>query len=150
LLFGISSIGRCLALLLLKGLSSTGAPACAIGIRTVGVRPTDASIGAPILPSLPDQAYDLPEEIPLMPERGDERQGTLSAFAKDGQLDPRSALTERGRDSGQAPPGQSVRSPRATPSPGPSNALFTSSSNDLPEQRQPRAGVASANVNSQE
>ena len=62
LLFGISSIGRCLALLLLRNVPSTGTPACAIGVRTVGVRPTDASIDAPILPSLPDQTYDPSEE----------------------------------------------------------------------------------------
>jgi len=56
LLFGISSAGRAAALLLLWRVPATVVPAAAVGVRTVGVRPMTASIDAPILPALPDQA----------------------------------------------------------------------------------------------
>jgi len=62
LLFGVSSAGRALALLLLQQVSSTGEPAAGIGVRTVAVRPMAATMDAPILPSLPDQAPECVEE----------------------------------------------------------------------------------------
>lgn len=58
LLFGISSLGRVLALPLLARVPVTRVAAQAIGIRTVGVRPMTASIDSPILASLPDQTSD--------------------------------------------------------------------------------------------
>lgn len=55
-LFGVSSLGRGLALLLLQRVPTTSVQSAAIGVRTVSVRPNSASLDAPILPSLPDQA----------------------------------------------------------------------------------------------
>ncbi len=54
-LFVVSSIGRVLALLLLKRVPSTQVRSAQIGVRTIAVRPMAASMDAPILPSLPDQ-----------------------------------------------------------------------------------------------
>ena len=56
LLFGISSAGRAAALLLLWRVPATVVAAAPVGVRTLGVRPMTASIDAPILPALPDQA----------------------------------------------------------------------------------------------
>ena len=63
-LFGVSSIGRGVALLLLRRVQPTSeVPSAAIGVRTVAVRPMAASVDAPILPSLPDQTDDLTQEV---------------------------------------------------------------------------------------
>jgi MFS family permease len=66
LLFAVSSLGRLLALPLLKRVPSTRVPAAAIGVRTVGVRPMTASIDSPILPGLPDQTPEGLEESPAV------------------------------------------------------------------------------------
>lgn len=63
ILFAVSSLGRLLALPLLKRVPAKRVPADAIGVRTVGVRPMTASIDAPILPGLPDQTTDGTEEL---------------------------------------------------------------------------------------
>jgi MFS family permease len=67
LLFGLSSLGRALALVLLFRVPATSVRASAIGVRTVGVRPMAASIDSPILPSLPDQAPDAVENAACTP-----------------------------------------------------------------------------------
>ena len=150
LLFGISSIGRCLALLLLRNVPSTEAVACAIGVRTVGVRPTDASIDAPILPSLPDQTCDLLEECLQVFESPDGCAASIAVVIENGHRGQRTALTGHDSDSGQRVPGQSVGNLKATPGLGPANVLSLSALNDSPEQRRPRAGAASVHVNTQE
>ncbi len=59
--FGLSSVGRTLALFLLARVPAVvDVQADEMSIRTVGVRPDNASINAPVLPSLPDQ---IPEPI---------------------------------------------------------------------------------------
>ena len=63
ILFGVSSVGRALALLLLRRVQPTRVPSAAIGVRTVAVRPMSASLDAPILPSLPDQTGEPREEL---------------------------------------------------------------------------------------
>jgi MFS family permease len=93
-LFGISSIGRCLALLVLRNVPSTEAPAFAIGMRTVGVRPVDASIDTPILPSLPDQASDPSEECRHGAECPGDRASSIPAVATNGRRGPLAALAE--------------------------------------------------------
>jgi hypothetical protein len=55
LIFGVSSIGRCFALLLLARVPELEVEAAAIGVRPMAVRPNGASLDAPVLPSLPDQ-----------------------------------------------------------------------------------------------
>ena len=55
LLFGLSSAGRLVALPLLRGVSVTMSSPCTIAVRTVGIRPIDASIDAPVLPSFSDR-----------------------------------------------------------------------------------------------
>ena len=57
LLFGLSAVGRFLALPLLRGVSVADSAPCAIAVRTVGVRPIDASIDTPVLPSIPDRPH---------------------------------------------------------------------------------------------
>ena len=99
LLFGISSIGRCLALFLLKGVQRTETSPGAIGLRTVGVRPMNASIAAPILPSLPHQTCGLPEDCQQMSECLDDRAEHMAAVVEVGQRGARTALTDQGRDS---------------------------------------------------
>ena len=55
LLFGLSSVGRGFALLLLRHQPEVQVEAAPIGVRTMAVRPMSASVDAPILPGLPDQ-----------------------------------------------------------------------------------------------
>lgn len=59
LLFGLSSLGRCLALGLLARVPSPDVESAEVRLRTVAVRPNTASLDAPILPSLPDQVTDM-------------------------------------------------------------------------------------------
>jgi MFS family permease len=54
-IFALSSVGRTLALVLLARLPAVDVMSNEMSIRTVGVRPNNASIAAPVLPSLPDQ-----------------------------------------------------------------------------------------------
>jgi MFS family permease len=54
-IFGVSSLCRCLSLLLLARVPAMEVEADQIGVRTVAVRPNGATIDAPVLPSLPDQ-----------------------------------------------------------------------------------------------
>ncbi len=60
LVFGVSSLGRCLALVLLARVArqEVDQPFAGreIGLRTMAVRPNVASLDAPVLPSLPDHA----------------------------------------------------------------------------------------------
>lgn len=65
-LFGISSAGRALALLLLRRVQPSRVPSAAIGVRTVALRPMSASLDAPILPSLPDQTGEPLEDLVAM------------------------------------------------------------------------------------
>ena len=65
-LFAVSSVGRGLALLLLKRVRPTHVPSASIGVRTVAIRPVSASLDAPILPSLPDQAGEPKEAAPAI------------------------------------------------------------------------------------
>ena len=70
LVFGLSSLGRFLALGVLRGVADVDVAAHSMGVRTVSVRPNSASLDAPVLPSLPDQVRDLehphkPRFIPL-------------------------------------------------------------------------------------
>ena len=65
-LFGVSSAGRGVALLLLKRVPMTQVPAAGIGARTVAVRPVSVSLDAPILPSLPDQSGEPKETAPVV------------------------------------------------------------------------------------
>lgn len=58
--FGLSSVGRCLTLVLLARSRTEEVKSDEIGVRTVSVRPNAASLDAPVLPSLPDQ---IPEPI---------------------------------------------------------------------------------------
>lgn len=63
-LFGVSSLGRGAALLLLARVrNKQDVMSAPMGIRTVGVRPMAASIDTPILPSLPDQIGEVVEEV---------------------------------------------------------------------------------------
>ena len=149
LLFGISSIGRCLALFLLKGVHRTETLPCAIGVRTVGVRPMNASINAPILPSLPGQAQDLPEECPHALECMDDRGASIPTAAANSQPDSHIALTEHDWDFRQRSPGQSVQL-KTPPSLGPVNLLSLSASGDSPESRQPPFGDAPTHFKIQE
>ncbi len=55
LLFGISSVGRAAALLLLAKVPAVCVPAGWVGVRSITVRLGAASGDAPVLPSLPDQ-----------------------------------------------------------------------------------------------
>jgi MFS family permease len=64
LLFALSSVGRAGALLLLRRISPIRVEAAGMGVRTVGVRPSEALLDAPILPSLPDEAPKSPEKEP--------------------------------------------------------------------------------------
>ncbi len=57
LIFGLSSLGRLAALPLLARVAPQDVEVNLIGVRTVAVRPNAASLDAPILPSLPDQAH---------------------------------------------------------------------------------------------
>lgn len=56
LLFGVSSVGRLLALGLLVHAFPVRVPVRSIGLRVLGVRPASASLDAPILPSIPARA----------------------------------------------------------------------------------------------
>ena len=145
LLFGISSLGRCLALFLLKGVRRTETLPGAIGIRTVAIRPTNASIDAPILPSLPGQTCDLSKECLLLSESPEDLAADMPTIVKDGQRGPRDDW-----GSEQWLPGQRVQSSKRTPSAGPTNILLISASNDLPEQRQRPACALPLNVHTQE
>ncbi|MBN2293357.1 MAG: MFS transporter [Pirellulales bacterium] len=147
LLFGISSVGRCLALLVLKGVpTAVAATACAIGVRTVGVRPMDTSIDVPILPSLPDPANVLTEEYPHMPKRHDDCQAIICRSLENGQMGPQIILTEHGWESAQHLPWQRVQIPEAMPIHGPTNLLSISDTSVLPQQQPPRAGAATINA----
>jgi hypothetical protein len=114
LLFGISSIGRLLALPLLKGVSSASSPPCAIAVRTVGVRPMDASVDAPVLPSLPDQMSSASQEH--LPANGirDDRTAGISDIVEIGQCGSCTPGAGHGRHGEQEP---STRSAETTPIP---------------------------------
>lgn len=58
MLFGLSSLGRLLAVVLLVRVPRVVVLADAVGVRTVAVRPGNASLDAPVLPSLPDRLVD--------------------------------------------------------------------------------------------
>jgi MFS family permease len=53
--FGLSSIARGFALVLLLRLSETDVVSDGLSIRTVAVRPNSASLDSPVLPTMPDQ-----------------------------------------------------------------------------------------------
>jgi MFS family permease len=59
LIFGLSSVARCLALVLLGRTAAIEVESAEMGVRTVAVRPNAAALDAPVLPSLPDQTHDL-------------------------------------------------------------------------------------------
>jgi MFS family permease len=61
LIFGLSGVGRVLALPLLARVVPEDVEAAAFGVRTVAVRPNSASLDVPILPSLPDQVHGAEE-----------------------------------------------------------------------------------------
>ena len=54
LLFVLSSVGRAMALVLLRRQRGVPREAAPIGVRTLGVRPMSATVDSPILPSLPE------------------------------------------------------------------------------------------------
>ncbi len=56
LLFGLSTVGRGLALFLLWRVPAVDVEGTSLGVRTVGVRPQSTAMDHPILPSLPDAA----------------------------------------------------------------------------------------------
>ena len=58
LIFGLSSVGRLAALLLLARVPRLVVDSAEVGVRTVAIRPGTASLEAPVLPSLPDQLHD--------------------------------------------------------------------------------------------
>ncbi|NQV22780.1 MAG: MFS transporter [Rhodopirellula sp.] len=58
LVFGLSSVGRLLALLLLARVPSIVVDSDEMGVRTYSVRPGGSGMGAPVLPSLPDRFHD--------------------------------------------------------------------------------------------
>ena len=58
LVFALSSVGRLAALLLLARVPRIVVDSDEMGVRTVAVRPGDASLDAPVLASLPDQTHD--------------------------------------------------------------------------------------------
>ncbi|HUG20565.1 MAG TPA: MFS transporter [Planctomycetaceae bacterium] len=58
IVFALSSVGRCLALVLLSRLTLIDVEADEIGVRTMAVRPNTASLDAPILSSMPDQTEE--------------------------------------------------------------------------------------------
>lgn len=58
LVFGLSSAGRLVALLLLARVPSIVVDSDGMGIRTVSVRPGGSGMDAPVLPSLPDRFHD--------------------------------------------------------------------------------------------
>jgi hypothetical protein len=58
LLFGLSSVGRALALVLLARMRAPAVESAEFGMRTVAVRPNGASLDSPVLPSLPDQTHE--------------------------------------------------------------------------------------------
>ena len=58
LIFGLSSVGRGLALILLARWTPPVVKSAEMGVRTVAVRPNGASFDTPVLPSLPDQVAD--------------------------------------------------------------------------------------------
>lgn len=55
--FGLSSVGRFAALLLLARVPRLIVESAEMSVRTVAVRPGSASLNAPVLPSLPDQLH---------------------------------------------------------------------------------------------
>lgn len=55
IVFGVSSVGRLAALLLLARVPRLIVDAGEVGVRTVAVRPGSASVDTPVLPSLPDR-----------------------------------------------------------------------------------------------
>lgn len=57
-IFGLSSVGRFAALLLLARVPRLIVDSDEVAVRTVAVRPGAASLDAPVLPSLPDQLHD--------------------------------------------------------------------------------------------
>ena len=54
LLFVLSSVGRAMALVLLRHQPGVPRKAAPIGVRTLGVRPMSGTVDSPILPSLPE------------------------------------------------------------------------------------------------
>lgn len=58
--FGLSSLGRGLALFLLAKLPASEVASDGMSVRTLSVRPNAASLDTPVLPSLPDQ---IPETL---------------------------------------------------------------------------------------
>lgn len=60
--FGLSSLGRIFAFVLLVKLPETDVATDGLSVRTVAVRPNSASLDAPVLPTMPDQ---MPEPEPV-------------------------------------------------------------------------------------
>ncbi len=58
LIFGLSSLGRLLALPLLARSQSQELPMAELRVRSVAIRPNPAAMDVPILPNLPDQVSD--------------------------------------------------------------------------------------------
>ncbi len=60
MVFCISSLGRCLALVLLARLrpQQVEVEAAAVGVRPMAVRPNSGALDAPVLPSMPDQMHE--------------------------------------------------------------------------------------------
>ncbi|MCG6157468.1 MFS transporter [Rubinisphaera margarita] len=58
LIFGLSALGRVLALGLLARVPKIEVESQEIGMRTIAVRPNGANLDAPVLPSMPDQIPD--------------------------------------------------------------------------------------------
>ena len=58
LIFGLSSVGRLVSLLLLARVPRLTVESAEMGVRTVAIRPGTASLEVPVLPSLPDQLHD--------------------------------------------------------------------------------------------
>lgn len=56
--FGASSLGRCLTLILLARIPAMNVEAEGIGVRSIAVRPNTASLDVPVLASLPDQTHN--------------------------------------------------------------------------------------------
>jgi MFS family permease len=58
-IFGFSSVGRAVALVLLARATTREVEAAEFGLRTIAVRPDSSTMDAPVLPSLPDQVGEL-------------------------------------------------------------------------------------------
>jgi MFS family permease len=57
-IFALSSAGRLAALLLLARVPRLVVDSDELSVRTIAIRPGDASLDVPVLPSLPDQLHD--------------------------------------------------------------------------------------------